>query len=646
MRKHLVCFGLFMASSLAIFAQLQTSDDEGTSQVGNLKKLNKKAKYGAYLIEKEFTFSTGKGINKQQIVVAEEKGNVEMVSIQDKAGMGYLLPYNSFVKLKDYDFSIFYKNGFKSQKYPPEKVSLTDESIYLDDSYGEVYGFTAAESGQRAKFKYQYEYTDAKYLTREFFHEEMPISRKSMTFKVPAWLQLDIQEMNFAGSNIKKDVKKEKDMVIYTYSATNLKQMEREPSDLAKPYYLPHLVLTVRSYTIDKKEYNGFKTIDDMYAWYNQLYKRANNDVSSIKAAVQQITAGKSTDEDKIRALYYWVQDNIRYIAFEEGYSGFVPQTVQEVYKNKYGDCKGMANLLTEMFKIAGYDAHFAWIGTRDIPYDRKNVQSLCVDNHAISVLYHKGKTYFIDGTEKYAALGKNAYRIQGKNVLIQNGDSYKLETVPSTAVADNNINTKANLVLKGDKISGRVNIVFDGEAKNYFHNMYNAIPSNKRKDFINNLLELNNKNAEATNVKTSDFKNRDIPISLEADIDINNHITAVDKLLYTSIDFFPASITGFVPDDQRQNPIDFNSVFTVNDQVTLEIPANAKAQTLPKTFTAAFKENKLEANYVAANNKITLSKKMQFNSPVIYNADFAAYKTFINSIKEFNSNNIVIAVQ
>jgi hypothetical protein len=27
----------------------------------------------------------------------------------------------------------------------------------------------------------------------------------------------------------------------------------------------------------------------------------------------------------------------------------------------------------------------------------------------------------------------------------------------------------------------------------------------------------------------------------------------------------------------------------------------------------------------------------------VIFNADFTAYKTFISSIKEFNSNNIVI---
>jgi hypothetical protein len=337
------------------------------------------------------------------------------------------------------------------------------------------------------------------------------------------------------------------------------------------------------------------------------------------------------------------VQDNIRYIAFEDGYAGFIPHTAQDVYKNKYGDCKGMANLLTEMLKLAGFDAHFSWIGTRSIPYDRKQVQSLCVDNHAICVLYLKGKTYFLDGTEKYASLGKNAYRIQGKNVLVQDGETYKTETVPAAAVAENSIDTKAELTLKGDMVSGHISIVFDGESKNYFHNIYNAIPSPKRKDFINSLLQLNNRNTKVSNAKNSDFKNRDIPIVLEADIEVSNHVTKVDKLLYTSIDFFPESISGFVPDDKRQNPIDFDNVYIARDQITLEIPANTKPESLPQTFSASFKENKLDASYTVKGNKIILNKKMEFNSPIIYKPDFDAYKKFIASIKEFNSNNITI---
>ena len=628
---------------LPLCAQLQTADGEGSSQAAALKKLNKKAKYGAYLIEKEVNFSSGKGINGTPVVTATEKGKVEMASIENKAFVGYVLPYNQFVRLTDYDFEIYYLNRFRSQKYPPQRISLTDDAIFFDDNYGQVYGFQAQEAGQRCRFSYNYEYTDAKYLTRVFFHQGIPIRQSSISFKVPSWLELDIIEKNFGNYKIKREVKKDKNFTSYTYTADNLTGIKQEPSSLARPYYLPHLVITVRGYTVNQKKYDGFRSLDDMYAWYNFLYKKAENKPEEIKGIVNQLLQGKSNDIDKIKTLYYWVQDNIRYIAFEEGYSGFVPQTVQEVYKNKYGDCKGMANLLTEMLKIAGYDAHFAWIGTREIPYDRKEIQSLCVDNHAISVLYHQGKTYFLDGTEKYVQLGKNAYRIQGKNVLVQHGDTYKVEDVPPAVMEENQMQTRANLVLKGNKITGRVTMTFDGEAKSFFHYIYNNIPSAKRKDFINNLLKLNGNNTEASNVKTSDFKNRDIPIVLEGDIEISNQVTQVENLAYTSIDFFPGTIVDFIPDEERQNPIDIDHVFVASDEVTLELPAKAKPQTLPPAFQSEFNKNSMEASYAVNNNKIVLKKKMQLSAPVIQNNEFGAWKSFLNKIKEFNRNNITI---
>ncbi len=644
MKKKLFCFSLCVFSVAFSFAQMQNADDEGLAQSGSLKKLNKKARYGAAIISQSFSFGTANGITGSPVVIAEEDGTVEMVAMENKAYVGYMLPYNQFMKLDDYDFKIFYKNSFRSQRYPPQKVSLTDESIFLDDNYGMVYGFQAEETGQRCKFSYNYDYMDAKYLTRIFFHHGIPVLKHTVTFKVPSWLQFDIIEKNFtAAYKIKKEVKKEKDFTTYTYTMENISAVKQEPASLGRPYYLPHLVLTVRSYTVNQKSYNGFKTLDDMYSWYNFLYKKAENNTEAIKAQVSQLTAGKTGDEEKIKALYYWVQDNIRYIAFEEGYSGFVPQTVQEVFKNKYGDCKGMANLLTEMLKIAGYDAHFAWVGTRDIPYDRKEIQSLCVDNHAITVMYLNGKVYFLDGTEKFAQFGRNAYRIQGKSVLVQDGDKYKVETVPAATMEDNLMLTKANFTLKDDKISGKVILTFDGEAKNYFHNVYNGIPADKRKKFIKALVELSINNAEATNVKNSDFNNRDIPITIEGDLEISNRVTMVDKICYTSIDFVPASIVNVAPDNDRENPYDLDNVYLAKHEITLQLPANARAQSLPAKFQASFQTNSMDAEYISTGNTIVLKKSFQLNSPVIYKTDFENWKGFVAKIREFNRNNITI---
>lgn len=630
-------------SAQAQYPTLQTSDAEGVLAASFLKKLDKKAKYGAYDIHKDISFNTAKGIMGQPVTTAEEKATVEMVSMDNKVVMGYMVPDDQFVKLADYDFEIFYKSNFKSQKYPPEKVSLTDESVFLDDNYGQFYGFRAEESGQRCRFKYSSVYSDGKYLSRIFFHESFPVKSTSISFKVPDWLQLEITEKNFAGYNFKKTTKKEKGFTTYTYAADNLSGIKHEPYSLAMPYYLPHLIITVRSYTISKKQYNGFKGMDDMYAWYNYLYKKADNKPEAIKSMVQQLTQGKTTDEEKIKSIYYWVQDNIRYIAFEEGYAGYIPQTVQEVFKNKYGDCKGMANLLTTMLVQAGFDAHFSWIGTREIPYDRTEVQSLCVDNHAICVLYHNGSTYFLDGTEKYAPLGKNAYRIQGKKVLVEKGDTYKIETVPEAKPEDNKQSTIATFVLHDDKLSGHVKVSFEGETGSLFHYIYNTIPSNRKKDFINSLVQLNNKNAEVSNIRTSDFKNRDSAIVIEGDVDLNEQVTVVENRYYTNIDFFPGTITSFIPDDDRKTPIDMNTVYVSADQISLQLPAGAKPVSLPKAFTSTFQQNSMNASYEAQDNKIVLRKNMLINTAVINRSDFNEWKDFLNKIKAFNKSNLSV---
>src|SRR5437764_7965036 len=87
-----------------VFAQNQTDDCEGTTQAAALKKLNKKATFGAYSIQKDLDFGTAKGMDGSPVVTAMEKGNVEMTSIEKNSFVGYVLPYNQFVRLTDYDF--------------------------------------------------------------------------------------------------------------------------------------------------------------------------------------------------------------------------------------------------------------------------------------------------------------------------------------------------------------------------------------------------------------------------------------------------------------------------------------------------------------------------------------------------------------
>ena len=46
---------------------------------------------------------------------------------------------------------------------------------------------------------------------------------------------------------------------------------------------------------------------------------------------------------EKAKAIFKWVQDNINYVAFGDGYGGFIPEGASATCDTRYGDCKAMS---------------------------------------------------------------------------------------------------------------------------------------------------------------------------------------------------------------------------------------------------------------------------------------------------------------
>src|SRR5690606_28449367 len=103
---------------------------------------------------------------------------------------------------------------------------------------------------------------------------------------------------------------------------------------------------------------------------------------------------------------------------------------------------------------IAGYDARLTWIGTDRIPYNH-DVPSLAVDNHMICSVLLNGKIYILDATEKYNPFGTYAERIQGKEILIEDGAYYILQHVPVEPLDKYLQESFVNYTIDGSQLKG-----------------------------------------------------------------------------------------------------------------------------------------------------------------------------------------------
>jgi transglutaminase-like putative cysteine protease len=99
----------------------------------------------------------------------------------------------------------------------------------------------------------------------------------------------------------------------------------------------------------------------DVSKWYWSLSKpHLDMTTPEMKKTVTDLTANAHTDLDKVKALFYYVSKNIRYMGLtpEKDRPGFEPHDVCITFDKKYGVCRDKAGLLVEMLRLAGFDAY------------------------------------------------------------------------------------------------------------------------------------------------------------------------------------------------------------------------------------------------------------------------------------------------
>jgi transglutaminase-like putative cysteine protease len=503
--------------------------------------------------------------------------------------------------------------------------------------------------GDKINYTYDKVFSDVKYLTKAFFHSSYRCQEKSISFVIPSWLEIEFVEMNFDGYNIEKTESTKKvrrqDLQVITYTLKDIKGVKKER--FSSGYNsLPHVIILAKKYTYNKNLHELFSNTGDLYNWYKTLIDSVKNDNSDYQSLIESLTKDASSDKEKIENIYYWVQDNIRYIAYEDGIMGFMPATDKDVYAKKYGDCKGMANLTCEMLKVAGYDARLTWIGTRKIPYTYE-IPSLAVDNHMITTLLIDGQRYFLDATETGVSYKDNAYRIQGQDVLIEDGESYIIDTVPDYKSTHNIESLQLELKLSEDLLIGKGHEEYKGEEKNKLFRNFKLITVTNREKSVTNYLSNDNKNISITDVKYTGIDNRNNDIDFDYNVEIKNQITTTKNELYINLEKdFDFASTDIKKEEERVTNMSFGSKYHIDKKITLDVPANFKVDYVPDALEINNEEFSISTSFTVTDNRISYNKKIILKNGVVSVKNIEMWNKSIQKLNEIYEDQIVLIKQ
>ncbi|WP_353069833.1 DUF3857 and transglutaminase domain-containing protein [Tunturibacter empetritectus] len=202
------------------------------------------------------------------------------------------------------------------------------------------------------------------------------------------------------------------------------KEADAEKEAKSKGVWTPEQELEATQGKLPMIEWTNFKSWEDVGGWYRGLEKDRTVPDEEIKAKVAELTAGKTTEEEKVRAVYGYVATQIRYIGVAFGVGRYQPHRAEDVMQNRYGDCKDKHTLLASMLEALGLHPDAVLIGA-GIRFNEA-VPSPAAFNHLITMVPVDGKDVWLDATAEVAPYKMLMYSIRDKQALV----------IPSTGVA------------------------------------------------------------------------------------------------------------------------------------------------------------------------------------------------------------------
>ena len=576
----------------------------------------------------DITFNMARRTNLVEVTQIE---NLTMISIVPSTRLQYPLFYDSESEVKKFQGRSQNGKLLGNSTFNVRDEHLKSQELFHTDYRVRYANINFPLKGTSYTIESEMHFKDIKYFTSEYFSMPYRIEEGKVRIEIPDWLDLEILEFNFEGNSISKIVSSLDGKKVYEYIYKNMDPQINESYKPGPSYLYPHLLFIAKSYQIGDSENVLFSGVENLYEWYSSLVNMVEVDTSVFEDRVKELTANATSDEEKISAIFYWVQDNIRYIAFEDGIAGFKPDSPQNVYNKRYGDCKGMAILTKSMLEVAGFDARLVWIGTDRLNYDY-SIPSLSVDNHMICAVVLNEEIIFLDGTEKYNKFGEYASRIQNKQALIEDNEGFKVVLVPENAESLNIDKTRYTLKIENESLTGTANRLFSSESRVAFQNNFTSLGRDSQVEILPRYLASGNSNFNVKNITPFNEDDRENDLVIDFDVSIQKAISEFGGTYYLDID--PVKIASkYIFDDRKADyfaPIKENLI----TEISLELPEGFSVSSLPEGLKVTNDLVDIEVLYSVKENAIYYTKNINLKERRIPKDRFDLWNASFQELK------------
>lgn len=557
-----------------------------------------------------------------------------------------------FVKIEDLKVFIHVYNGKTHKRRKVEDIQLNSEnfgdgSFYDSDMYYTI-SFPEAKEGDIIEISYRENYLEPRFFGSFFLSNYYPALSTQFSVTYPtALVKLRVKEYNAQFVSLKRQQQELKGKTTLSWTADTVSAVIQEDFDPGFRRKTAYLLCNIESYTGTDSTVNIGGNIPNLYAWYVDLVKNVDlTEDLELKHLTDSLIKNEPDDLSKLRKIFYWVQNKISYIAYEDGMNGYIPRDAGVVCKQRFGDCKDMANVIVRMAKHAGLPVYRAWIGTNEIPYQFSEFAAPFSANHMIAAYLGPKDTLFLDATGKDHPFGLPTAMIQGKEAIIGiTPNSFLVKKVPVTI---SKISEEHDSVVVSIKPHNRLEGIGYYTASGYERlEVLSGLTKNSydvQKEYLRRLFEKGNNKFR---LDTFYIIQNEVekPLILYYTFSIQDYLTQYGNNAYVNLnfnkDFFDKISTS-----NRKHEINFSHRYLNKLTVRLNLSADQIPEVVPGDVKAGNTLIEFGCHYDSKPDHIVFENFISIDETEIPTARFNELNEIVSKYKNSKSHLVGVAIK
>lgn len=385
--------------------------------------------------------------------------------------------------------------------------------------------------------------------------------------------------------------------------------------------------------------------------WSKRINAFANPN-GDLKSATQQIIAGATTQDQKLRAIYTAVQkfENTaftrRHDVREDKANGLGKvSNADDVFKHERGNPYQLTMLFIGMARAAGMEADAMLIPDRSKELFLPQWLSFDQFDDTIAVVNVDGKEMFFDPGERYCAYGHLAWQHTFVKGLRQKGSQTEFADAPGDGYSANLITRVANLNMDSNgQVTGKIDFTFSGSpALRWRHISLSGDDESFKHELRTSLEHMLPHSLEVKDVTVSDVDNYEQPLKVSYTV-AGTAGSWTGKRLVLPADLFLANQKATFPHEKRDIAVDFHYPSRVLDALRINFPSNFSVEASPSAakFSLA-KEAAYGMNVVSAPNNFTTRREYDFGEVFILPTEYTQLRSFYSQFETNDQQSIIL---